>query len=123
MPRSQKVSKKREGKYYPRKNTINSKLSTTDSKLNAHAGHAHDSTQSCAKEKKIPNLNESFSSFDDSVGIINPLTGHLPPEKLFRKRLTLILRFRSKMQQTFFLSPFRTWEVQRGKFYDPVWSL
>ncbi|GFX87171.1 hypothetical protein TNCV_2059421 [Trichonephila clavipes] len=24
---------------------------------------------------------------------INPLTGYLPPEKLFRKRLTLILRF------------------------------
>ncbi|GFV74615.1 hypothetical protein TNCV_5130571 [Trichonephila clavipes] len=36
----------------------------------------------------------------------NPLTGYLPPEKLFRKRLTLILRFPSKMQQTFFLSPF-----------------
>ncbi|GFV43081.1 hypothetical protein TNCV_5027711 [Trichonephila clavipes] len=41
-----------------------------------------------------------------------PLTGYLPPEKLFRKRLTLILRFPSKMQQTFFLSPFRTWEVE-----------
>ncbi|GFY68868.1 hypothetical protein TNIN_426941 [Trichonephila inaurata madagascariensis] len=63
--------KKRKVKYYPRKNTINSKVSTTDSKLNAQAGHAHDSKQSCAKEKKIPNLNESFSSFDDSVGIIN----------------------------------------------------
>ncbi|GFW45942.1 hypothetical protein TNCV_4496611 [Trichonephila clavipes] len=53
----------------------------------------------------------------------NPLTGHLPPEKLFRKRLTLILRFPSKMQQTFLLSPFRTWVVERGKFYDPVRSL
>ncbi|GFV39695.1 transposon Ty3-G Gag-Pol polyprotein [Trichonephila clavipes] len=40
--------------------------------------------------------------FDD----LNPLTGYLPPEKLFRKRLTLILRFPSKMQQTSFLSPF-----------------
>ncbi|GFY28323.1 transposable element Tcb2 transposase [Trichonephila clavipes] len=38
--------------------------------------------------------------------VINPLTGYLPPEKLFRKRLTLILRFPSKMQQTSFLSPF-----------------
>ncbi|GFT57604.1 integrase catalytic domain-containing protein, partial [Trichonephila clavipes] len=38
---------------------------------------------------------------------LNPLTGYLPSEKLFRKRLTLILRFPSKMQQTFFLSPFR----------------
>ncbi|GFV05756.1 hypothetical protein TNCV_3078501 [Trichonephila clavipes] len=37
---------------------------------------------------------------------LNPLTGYLPPEKLFRKRLTLILRFPSKMQQTSFLSPF-----------------
>ncbi|GFT64376.1 hypothetical protein TNCV_178431 [Trichonephila clavipes] len=24
------------------------------------------------------------------------------------------------MHQTSFLSPFRTWEVERGKFYDPV---
>ncbi|GFT04821.1 hypothetical protein TNCV_2133711 [Trichonephila clavipes] len=54
---------------------------------------------------------------------INPLTGYLPSEKLFRKRLTLILRFPSKMQQTFFLSPFRTWEVEGGKFYDRVRSL
>ncbi|GFV85652.1 integrase catalytic domain-containing protein [Trichonephila clavipes] len=38
--------------------------------------------------------------------VFNPLTGYLPPEKLFRKRLTLILRFPSKMQQTFFLLPF-----------------
>ncbi|GFW29858.1 uncharacterized protein TNCV_3937251 [Trichonephila clavipes] len=74
MPRSQKVFKKRKGKYYPRKNTINSKVSTTDSKLNAQASeHAHESKQSCAKEKKIPNLNESFSSFGDSVGIINSI--------------------------------------------------
>ncbi|GFX29843.1 uncharacterized protein TNCV_4749721 [Trichonephila clavipes] len=71
MPRSPKVFKKRKGKYYTRKNTINSKVSTTDSKLNAQAEHAHESKQSCAKEKKIPNLNESFSSFGDSVGIIN----------------------------------------------------
>ncbi|GFW79639.1 uncharacterized protein TNCV_1428991 [Trichonephila clavipes] len=68
MPRLQKVFKKRKGKYYPRKNTINSEVNTTDSKLNAQAEHAHDSKQSCAKEKKIPNLNESFSSFGDSVG-------------------------------------------------------
>ncbi|GFW68256.1 uncharacterized protein TNCV_1881361 [Trichonephila clavipes] len=67
MPRLQKVFKKRKGKYYPRKNTINSKVSTTDCKLNAQAEHAHDSKQSCAKEKKIPDLNESFSSFGDSV--------------------------------------------------------
>ncbi|GFS74440.1 uncharacterized protein TNCV_784771 [Trichonephila clavipes] len=73
MPRSQKVSKKRKGKYYPRKNTINSKVSTTDSKLNAQAEHAHESKHSCAKEKKIPNLNDSFSSFGDSVGIINAI--------------------------------------------------
>ncbi|GFV22066.1 uncharacterized protein TNCV_4527511 [Trichonephila clavipes] len=71
MLRLQKVFKKRKGKYYPRKNTINSKVSTTDSKLNAQAEHAHDSKQSCAKEKKIPNLNESFSSFGNSVGILN----------------------------------------------------
>ncbi|GFT45262.1 uncharacterized protein TNCV_2123451 [Trichonephila clavipes] len=73
MPRLQKVFKKRKGKYYPRKNTINSKVSTTDSKLNAQAEHAHDSKQSCAKEKKIPDLNESFSSFGDSVGILNAI--------------------------------------------------
>ncbi|GFU67161.1 uncharacterized protein TNCV_3770931 [Trichonephila clavipes] len=73
MPRLQKVFKKRKGKYYPRKNTINSKVTTTDSKLNAQAEHAHDSKQSCAKEKKIPNLNESFSSFGDSVGILNAI--------------------------------------------------
>ncbi|GFS48621.1 uncharacterized protein TNCV_769841 [Trichonephila clavipes] len=73
MPRLQKVFKKRKGKYYPRKNNINSKVSTTDSKLNAQAEHAHDSKQSCAKEKKIPNLNESFSSFGDSIGILNAI--------------------------------------------------
>ncbi|GFS60275.1 uncharacterized protein TNCV_2827531 [Trichonephila clavipes] len=73
MPRLQKVFKKCKGKYYPRKSTINSKVSTTDSKLNAQAEHAHDSKQSCAKEKKIPNLNESFSSFGDSVGILNAI--------------------------------------------------
>ncbi|GFU88226.1 uncharacterized protein TNCV_846191 [Trichonephila clavipes] len=67
MPRLQKVFKKRKGKYYLRKNTINSKVSTTDCKLNAQAEHAHDSKQSCANEKKIPDLNESFSSFGDSV--------------------------------------------------------
>ncbi|GFT74768.1 uncharacterized protein TNCV_2516681 [Trichonephila clavipes] len=72
MPRLQ-VFKKRKGKYYPRKNTINSKVSTTDCKLNAQAEHAHDSKQSCAKEKKIPDLNESFSSFGDSVGILNAI--------------------------------------------------
>ncbi|GFW30813.1 hypothetical protein TNCV_4089331 [Trichonephila clavipes] len=69
MPRSQKVLKKHQGKYYTHKNTINSKVSTTDSKLNAQAEHAHESKQSCAKEKKISNLKESFSSFGDSVGI------------------------------------------------------
>ncbi|GFS67454.1 uncharacterized protein TNCV_1610351 [Trichonephila clavipes] len=37
------------------------------------AEHAHDSKQSCAKEKKIPDLNESFSSFGDSVGILNAI--------------------------------------------------
>ncbi|GFW36045.1 uncharacterized protein TNCV_4929081 [Trichonephila clavipes] len=73
MPRLQKVFKKRKGKYYPRKNTINSKVSTTDCKLNAQAEHAHDSKQSCAKEKKIPYLNKSFSSFGDSVGILNAI--------------------------------------------------
>ncbi|GFU30997.1 uncharacterized protein TNCV_3953301 [Trichonephila clavipes] len=75
MPRLQKVFKKRKGKYYPRKNTITSKVSTTerDCKLNAQAEHAHDSKQSCAKEKKIPDLNESFSSFGDSVGILNAI--------------------------------------------------
>ncbi|GFV72338.1 uncharacterized protein TNCV_638001 [Trichonephila clavipes] len=73
MSRLQKVFKKHKGKYYPRKNTINSKVSTTDSKLNAQAEHAHDSKQSCAKEKKIPNLNVSFSSFGDSAGILNAI--------------------------------------------------
>ncbi|GFV39868.1 putative transposable element [Trichonephila clavipes] len=68
MPRLQKVFKKRKGKYYPRKNTINSKICTFDIKLNAQAEHTHDSKQSCAKEKKIPDLNESCSSFGDSVG-------------------------------------------------------
>ncbi|GFY20202.1 uncharacterized protein TNCV_208341 [Trichonephila clavipes] len=73
MPRLQKVFKKRKGKYYPRRNTINSKVSTTDSKLNAQAEHEHDLKQSCTKENKIPNLNESFSSFGDSVGILNAI--------------------------------------------------
>ncbi|GFU97207.1 uncharacterized protein TNCV_2537541 [Trichonephila clavipes] len=73
MPRLQKDFKKRKGKYYPRKNTINSKVSTTDCNLNAQAEHAHDSKQSCAKEKKIPDLNENFSSFGDSVGILNAI--------------------------------------------------
>ncbi|GFT02205.1 hypothetical protein TNCV_84631 [Trichonephila clavipes] len=48
--------------------------------------------------------------------IFNPLSGYLPPEKLFGKRLTLILKFALKMQQTSFLSPFRTWEVERDNF-------
>ncbi|GFS52280.1 uncharacterized protein TNCV_4850091 [Trichonephila clavipes] len=51
-----------------------------------------------------------------ATSVFNPLTGYLPPEKLFRKRLTLILRFPSKMQQTFSFPPFRTWEDERGKF-------
>ncbi|GFW94235.1 hypothetical protein TNCV_1979751 [Trichonephila clavipes] len=38
--------------------------------------------------------------------VIHPLSGYLPPEKLFRKRFTLILLFSSKMQQTSILSPF-----------------
>ncbi|GFS52231.1 uncharacterized protein TNCV_4849691 [Trichonephila clavipes] len=50
-----------------------SKVSTTHSKLNAQTGHAQESKQSCAKEKKIPNLNESFSSSGDSVGLINAI--------------------------------------------------
>ncbi|GFU85223.1 RNA-directed DNA polymerase from mobile element jockey [Trichonephila clavipes] len=37
---------------------------------------------------------------------INPLKGYLPPEKLFRKRFTLILLLPSKMLQTSILSPF-----------------
>ncbi|GFT07074.1 hypothetical protein TNCV_1416001 [Trichonephila clavipes] len=37
---------------------------------------------------------------------LNPLGGYLPPEKLFRKRFTLIFLFPSKMQQTSILSPF-----------------
>ncbi|GFY08297.1 hypothetical protein TNCV_1357041 [Trichonephila clavipes] len=51
--------------------------------------------------------------------LFNPLTGHLPPEKLFRKRLTLILRFPSKMQQTFFLSPFYNLGGRTGKILRP----
>ncbi|GFV27033.1 retrovirus-related Pol polyprotein from transposon 17.6 [Trichonephila clavipes] len=39
-------------------------------------------------------------------GSVNTLTGYLPPEKLFRKRFTLILLFPSKMQQSSILSPF-----------------
>ncbi|GFX78387.1 transposon Ty3-I Gag-Pol polyprotein [Trichonephila clavipes] len=46
---------------------------------------------------------QSFLKTDSSI---NPLTGYLPPEKLFRKRFTLILLFPSKMQQTSILSPF-----------------
>ncbi|GFW03349.1 DUF1758 domain-containing protein [Trichonephila clavipes] len=60
---------------------------------------------------------KTLNPFIDSEGIlrvgdrlrnsdINPISGYLPPEKLFQKRLTLILRFPSKMQQTSFLSPF-----------------
>ncbi|GFV94744.1 uncharacterized protein TNCV_3864671 [Trichonephila clavipes] len=71
MPRLQKVFKKRKGCII-RKNTINSKVSTTDSKLNAQALNMH-MIESCAKEKKIPKLNESFSSFGDSVGILNAI--------------------------------------------------
>ncbi|GFY76827.1 uncharacterized protein TNIN_16591 [Trichonephila inaurata madagascariensis] len=79
MPRSKKVFKKLKGKYYKRRNTINSKVITTDSKVNAQAGHAHDSfnsKKSCAKEKKIPNLNESFSSFDVKAIEIASLNFH-----------------------------------------------
>ncbi|GFX74702.1 uncharacterized protein TNCV_3121321 [Trichonephila clavipes] len=38
--------------------------------------------------------------------LLNPLSGYLPPEKLFRKRFTLILLLPSKMQQTSILPPF-----------------
>ncbi|GFS72277.1 15-hydroxyprostaglandin dehydrogenase [Trichonephila clavipes] len=37
---------------------------------------------------------------------VNPLSGYLPPEKLFQKRFTLILLLPSKMQRTSILSPF-----------------
>ncbi|GFX77815.1 hypothetical protein TNCV_432001 [Trichonephila clavipes] len=50
--------------------------------------------------------------------LFNPLSGYLPPEKLSRKRFTLILLFPSKMQQTSILPPFKTWEVERRQLYD-----
>ncbi|GFS56550.1 retrovirus-related Pol polyprotein from transposon 17.6 [Trichonephila clavipes] len=73
--------------------------------------------------KNVGTLVKATAPFERLNLDFNPLTGHLPPKKLFRKRLTLFLRFPSKMQQTFFLSPFRTRVVERGKFYDPVRSL
>ncbi|GFV77397.1 hypothetical protein TNCV_3759271 [Trichonephila clavipes] len=64
--------------------------------------------------------NDNPKTNSDSNLVINPLTGYLPPEKLFRKRFTLILLFPSKMQQTSIFPPFKTWEVERGQFYDLV---
>ncbi|GFT99119.1 hypothetical protein TNCV_3794691 [Trichonephila clavipes] len=46
------------------------------------------------------------------VRVLNPLTGYLPPEELFRKRLTLILRFPSKNATDFF--PFQLLELGRS---------
>ncbi|GFV21081.1 hypothetical protein TNCV_1568771 [Trichonephila clavipes] len=54
-----------------------------------------------APEQATPLLTPTPTEGHLSRDIFNPLTGYLPPEKLFRKRLTLILRFPSKMQQTF----------------------
>ncbi|GFW23615.1 hypothetical protein TNCV_4091581 [Trichonephila clavipes] len=41
----------------------------------------------------------------DSKKSFNPLSGYLPPEKLFRKRLTLILEVRFKNAADFFPFP------------------
>ncbi|GFY48562.1 uncharacterized protein TNIN_18391 [Trichonephila inaurata madagascariensis] len=76
MPRSKNIFKKRKGTFYEDKNSLNHtniSSNTNNSNVNPQAGHAHDPKESCAKEMKIPNLNESFSSFDEIVGIINTI--------------------------------------------------
>ncbi|GFX47631.1 uncharacterized protein TNCV_3016501 [Trichonephila clavipes] len=56
-------------------------------KLSLLSEHAPVSKQSCAKEKKIPNLNESFSSFGDSVGILNTIMNLNIPAFVFKNEV------------------------------------
>ncbi|GFU23122.1 hypothetical protein TNCV_3515651 [Trichonephila clavipes] len=48
-----------------------------------------------------------FHRFRSGIFDVNPLSGYLPPKKLFRKRFTLILLLPSKMQQTSILFQFK----------------
>ncbi|GFX72451.1 retrovirus-related Pol polyprotein from transposon 17.6 [Trichonephila clavipes] len=51
-------------------------------------------------------INNITIALHESKDLINPLSGYLPPEQLFRKRFTLIFLFPSKMQPTSILSSF-----------------
>ncbi|GFY56216.1 uncharacterized protein TNIN_100851 [Trichonephila inaurata madagascariensis] len=74
MPRSGKLFKKLKGAIYEGRNTLKHSMilsNNNESNMNPEAGQ--DSVESCAKEKKMPNLSESFSSFDERIGIINAI--------------------------------------------------
>ncbi|GFV98193.1 retroviral aspartyl protease family protein [Trichonephila clavipes] len=80
-----------------------------------------DEKQRCAAGGLIEEFHSLFSRTSEDFGRtrltkhridmgkhppIDPLSGYLPPEKLFLKRFTLLLLLPSKMQQTSNLSPF-----------------
>ncbi|GFX67886.1 integrase_H2C2 domain-containing protein [Trichonephila clavipes] len=59
-----------------------------------------------APHQPVEQSQESGETCHIDIFGFNPLSGYLPPEKLFRKRLTLTFKFALEMQQTSFLSPF-----------------
>ncbi|GFS58872.1 uncharacterized protein NPIL_211451 [Nephila pilipes] len=72
MPRSRKVFKKRKGTFFKCKNIISSSNSTLDADVSNNEVKAG-IKNSCVRERKVPYSNESFSSFQGNIGIINAL--------------------------------------------------
>ncbi|GFU24216.1 uncharacterized protein NPIL_238921, partial [Nephila pilipes] len=70
MPRSLKVFKKRKGTFYYGRNITSSYNSTLDLDVSNNEIKAG-IKNSCAKERKVPVLDKSFSSFQGNIGIIN----------------------------------------------------
>ncbi|GFT34522.1 uncharacterized protein NPIL_548581 [Nephila pilipes] len=72
MPRSRKVFKKRKGTFFKGRNITSSSNSTLDADV-SNNDIKTDIKNPCAKERKIPDLNASFSTFEGNIGVINAI--------------------------------------------------
>ncbi|GFS92671.1 uncharacterized protein NPIL_244281 [Nephila pilipes] len=72
MPRSRKVFKKRKGTFFKGRNFTSSSNSTLDADVSNNEIKTG-IQNSCAKGRKVPNLNASFSTFEGNIGIINDI--------------------------------------------------
>ncbi|GFT71380.1 uncharacterized protein NPIL_531621 [Nephila pilipes] len=72
MPRSRKVFKKRKGTFFKGRNITSSSNSTLDADV-SNNDIKTDIKNTCAKERKIPDLNASFSTFEGNIGVINAI--------------------------------------------------